>query len=337
LLVALASLGLIACGAAGRDGKVWRFAIEEIEGSVQHLYATRFRTLVEERTAGEVSVEIYPYGSLGTSAQITEQVQSGALQLAFASPGHLGSVIPEVQVFSLHFLLADDERVNQAVLTGDGEARRLLEEAYRERRLELLDIVPEGWMVWTANRPLHAPADFDGLKIRTMVSPLLVEAYSAYGADPTPMPYAEVYGGLQLHMIDAQVNPVFAIEEMSFYEVQDYMIFANHAPFVTTLVASPGFIASLAPGRRAVLEGVIAELDGYIFDAQRRLNADRLAKIEAEGGTQILTLDSAERRRFRDLSRPVRRTYVEMAGPRGQAILDALSREVREAERSADS
>lgn len=336
LAVAAVALAAVACHSSS-GGEVWRFAIEEIEGSVQYDYAMRFESLVEERTNGAVSVEVYPYGSLGTSAQLSEQVQSGALQLAFASPGHLGSVIPEVQVFSLHFLLSDDEAVNQRVLAEDAPFRRLLNEAYRERQLELLAIVPEGWMVWTANRPLRTPDDFAGLKIRTMVSPLLVEAYAAYGANPTPMPYAEVYGGLQLGMIDAQVNPVFAIEEMSFYEVQDYMTFAHHAPFVSTVVASPAFVAGLAPERRALLDEVLHELDGYVFETQRRLNRERLDEILRAGGTEVVTLDDSERATFRTLSLPVRETYVEMAGPRGRAILDSLVAAVREAQSPSGS
>jgi tripartite ATP-independent transporter DctP family solute receptor len=330
-VLAIVALATTACGSQTSGSEVWRFAIEEIEGSVQYAYAARFEELVEARSQGAVSVEVYPYGSLGTSAQLTEQVQSGALQLAFASPGHLGSVIPEVQVFSLHFLLSDDEEVNQAVLSGGGAFRKQLEDAYREHRLALLAIVSEGWMVWTANRPLRTPDDFAGLKMRTMVSPLLVEAYAAYGAKPTPMPYAEVYSGLQLGMIDAQVNPVFAIQEMSFYEVQDYMTFANHAPFITTLVASPAFLDGLDPGRRALLDGVVAELDRYVFETQRRFNAERLEKILAAGGTEALTLDAEEREAFRTLSLPVRASYVDMAGERGREILDSLAESVRAA------
>jgi len=338
LVLVFTTLGAVACGSGSHgDAEVWRFAIEEIEGSVQHAYAARFESLIEERTNGAVSVEVYPYGSLGTSAQLTEQVQNGALQLAFASPGHLGSVIPEAQVFSLHFLLSDDEAVNEAVLGGDGEFRDLLEEAYRERRLELLAIVSEGWMVWTANRPLRTPADFAGLKMRTMVSPLLVDAYAAYGATPTPMPYAEVYGALQLGMIDAQVNPVFAIEEMSFYEVQDYLTFAHHAPFITTLVANPTFVSRLGADRRALLEAVVAEVDRYAFETQRRFNAERLETILAAGGTEVVTLDEQERAAFRKLSLPVRETYVELAGPRGAAIVESLHDEIGEADAASRS
>jgi len=328
-----AALACVGCGRASdaSHGEVWRFAIEEIEGSVQHAWAERFAALFAERTGGDVHVEVYPYGSLGTSAQLTEQVQSGALQLAFASPGHLGSVIPEVQVFSLHFLLSDDEARNQRILVAsaeEAEYRRLLEDAYREHRLELLAIVPEGWMVWTANRPLRTLDDFAGLKMRTMVSPLLVKAYAAYGASPTPMPYAEVYSGLQLGMIDAQVNPVFAIEEMSFYEVQDFMTFARHAPFITTVVASPAFVAGLSEERAAMLHDVVRELGPWGLATQQRFNAERLKRILDEGGTEAVTLDASERAPFRAASLPVRDAYVELAGPRGAAILASLSEAV---------
>ena len=69
----------------------WKFAIEEIEGSVQDAYAQKFKELIEQKTGGEVTVTIYPYGTLGTSADLTELVTQGAIQFANASPGHLGT------------------------------------------------------------------------------------------------------------------------------------------------------------------------------------------------------------------------------------------------------
>lgn len=335
LAVVVLALGS-ACG-TGSDVERWRFAIEEIEGSVQHAYAERFRELVEERSGGEVEVVVYPYGALGTSVQLTEQIQSGALQLAFASPGHLGSVVPEVQVFSLHFVLSEDEDVNHRVLTENEPLYELLGDAYRERRLVLLSIVPEGWMAWTANRALRTPEDFAGLKIRTMVSPLLVDVYQAYGASPTPMPYGEVYSGLQLKMIDGQVNPVFAIEEMSFHEVQDYLILPHHAPFVSTLVAAPAFYDALSAERRALLEGVLRDADDDVARFQADLNAERLERIREEGGTEILELSPAERAAFRARSLPVRETFVEMTGERGRAVLDALLAGVAAAEADGEA
>lgn len=326
-MILAALLTLAGCG-QGSEQRQWRFALEEIEGSVQHAYAKRFKELVEERTDGKVQVSIYPYGTLGTSAEVTEQVQSGAVQFAFASPGHLGAVVPEAQVFSIHFLFPRDEAATQKVLSSSPTLYGELAAAYREKGLALLGAVQEGWMVWTADRPLRTPADFDGLKIRTMVSPLLLEAYRAYGANPTPMPYGEVYSGLQLNMIDAQVNPVFAIEEMSFYEVQEAMTFADHLPFIATVVSNPAFLGGLPPDLRHLIDQVKAELDGYIFGLQQEYNAKRLERIREQGDIEIVHLSDAERDVFRERARAVRERYVELAGPRGRRILEGLTAEL---------
>ena len=329
---------LLLAGCGGEPATpTWRFALEEIEGSVQDVFARRFALEIQERTDGSVDVVIYPYGSLGTSAQLTEQVQQGALQLAFASPGHLGSVVPEAQVFSLHFVFSDDEEVNGRAVAAGGPVQRILDEAYRDRGLALLAVVPEGWMVWTGDRELRSPADFRGFKMRTMASPLLVEAYRAYGASPTPLPYAEVYGALQLGMVDGQVNPIFAIEEMSFYEVQDVMTFAHHLPFVTTLVANPTFLDGLAPELRKTLEDVIRELEVEIAGVQQEMNRERLERIQAAGGTRLVELSEAERQTFRDASLPVRDRYRELAGERGAEVLRTLQTEVRRLESERDA
>lgn len=323
---------VVGCSDDTPRAEQWRFALEEIEGSVQHAYAVKFKELVETRSNGQVQVAVYPYGSLGTSAQLTEQIQNGTLQFAFASPGHLGSVVPEAGVLTLHFLFSDDESINQKILADSPTLYGPLAEAYQDHGLKLLDLVQEGWMVWTGDRALRTPADFQGFKIRTMVSPLLVESYRAYGANPTPMPYAEVYSGLQLNTIDGQVNPVFAIEEMSFYEVQDVMTFANHLPFIASVVTAPSFYQGLSPERRDLLKDVVTELDGYVFDVQRNLNRERLEKIQNNSDIKVVELTDHERAVFREASLPARDIFRAQAGERGAEILQQLQAEVRAAE-----
>ncbi|MFH1300570.1 MAG: TRAP transporter substrate-binding protein DctP, partial [Planctomycetota bacterium] len=185
----------------------WRFAIEETVGSVQHQYALKFKELVEARSDGEIEVTIYPYGTLGTSDQITEQVDMGVIQFAMASPGHLGKLIPEVQVFLLHFLFSDNDEINNSVLNEDPQLRKTFNDLYARKNFKLLSIFSEGWQVWTTKKSIQTPDDFRGVKMRVMTSPLLLAAYEAYGASPTPLPYSEVYSALQLNMIDGQENP----------------------------------------------------------------------------------------------------------------------------------
>ena len=320
--VVVCAVWLLGCqGERAQQAETWRFAIEETLGSVQHTYATRFEELIEERSGGAIDVIVYPYGTLGTSDHITEQLHNGTLQLATASPGHLGKLIPEVQVFLLHFALSSDPQLNHRVLR-DEALVRLLDGLYRRKGLRFLSAFSEGWMAWTTKKPVRRPEDFDGVKMRTMTSPLLLAAYEAYGADPTPLPYSEVYSALQLGMIDAQVNPVFAIQEMSFYEVTDHLIFPRHAQFYATLATNPAFHEGLSADRRALLHGVLDELHEEVFEIQRTFNAERLEIIrERRPDLEVYTLTPEEQAAFRERARTLRDIYLDIGGPMAAEVL----------------
>lgn len=334
LLLLCSACLLVGCGRPPRgdaqtESTTWKFAIEEIEGSVQDAYAKRFAELIESKTDGAIDVTVYPYGALGTSEQITQLARNGAIQFAMASPGHIGKTIPEVQVFLLHHVLSPDNDVNKDVLSYGSPVHQAFEPVYAEKGFQLLGFFPEGWMVWTTDRHIDAPEDMQGLKMRVMSSPLLVQSYKAYGANPTPMPYAEVYSGLQLKMIDGQVNPVFAIEEMSFYEVTDYMIFPRQAQFVASVVANKDFFDGLSPERRQVVEETLGELEDYIYDYQRRVNEERLDIIrEKKPDMNMVELTEEQRAAFEALSEPVIGQFKDIAGARGAEILDLLEQEI---------
>lgn len=341
-LVLSCTLGLLAAGCSPDPDapEVWRFAIEETAGSVQHHYATRFAERIEEGTDGEVEVKVYTYGTLGTSDQITELLHNGSLQFAMSSPGHLGKLIPEVQALLLHFVFSDDDAINRQVLS-DPELLDTFDALYADKGLALQAIYPEGWMAWTTNRPVRTPEDFEGIKIRVMTTPLLLSLYEAYGASPTPLAYSEVYSALQLSMIDAQVNPVFAIQEMSFHEVTDFLVFPDHALFVTTAAAHRPFYEGLSEDRRALVDDTFEALQDEIFDHQAALEDTRLARIrKTRPDLEVIRLTDAEREAFRTRAAPVREQFLAMA-PQGQQVLDVLDRTLAEAraahgERSSD-
>ncbi|MGM0451265.1 MAG: TRAP transporter substrate-binding protein DctP [Pseudomonadota bacterium] len=319
-----------------REPDTWRFALEEVEGSVQDAYAQEFKSRIEERTDGEVTVEVYPYGTLGTSSQLTELLQNGAVEIAFASPGHLADAIPEVGIFTLHFVLSENPDVNREVLS-DPEVYGLFQPLYNEQDLRLLGIIPEGWMVWSGDKALRSPDDFEDFKIRTMTSPILVESYKAYGADPTPTPYSEVYSGLQLGQIDGQVNPIFAIEEMSFYEEQDVLTSARHAQFIATLATGNNWFENLPEERQELIEDVRDNMVSWIDEKQREYNEERLEVILDEGGTEWVELSEEERDVFREASKDVRQIYLENAGEKGQEILDTILEKIEKAEEEMES
>jgi tripartite ATP-independent transporter DctP family solute receptor len=331
---ALATVAL-AVDAGTSMAKEWKFAIEEIEGSVQDKYAQEFKRLIEEKSGGDITVTVYPYGTLGTSADLTELVTQGAIQFANSSPGHLGTLVPEIQVFSIPYLLSQNNEANKKVLTESPTIYENLGEDFTGKGLKLLTMYPEGEMVWTTNREIRKPEDFDNFKMRVMVSPLLVKAYEAFGAEPTPMPYGEVYGGLQLKQIDGQVNPIFAIQEMKFYEVTDYMIWAGQQQFTTTVVTnSDWYAADLSDEERAMVDETVAELADYIFRVQEEFNQKRLEMIkEAKPDMKMIRLSEEERDAFRERAAQVREKYIEMVGPEGKEVLESLEQEIMEAEK----
>ncbi|AZT84699.1 C4-dicarboxylate ABC transporter [Marinobacter sp. NP-4(2019)] len=301
----------------------WRFALEEIEGSVQHLYANELKERIENISDGNIELDIFPYGSLGTSAHLTELTQDGSVHLAFASPGHLADTIPEVGMFTLHYVLSDHNEVNRKLLASN-QLLELFSEPYAEHNMKLLGFVPEGWMVWTANKPLRSPEDFDGLKIRTMTAGIASQAYRAYGADPQPTPYSQVYSDLQLQRIDGQANPVFAIEEMGFYEVQSTMTFARPAQFVTSVVSNREWYETLPDDQQRWLDEALTEVARLIYRKQTALNESRLQKITEDSNISLVKLTEEERERFREASLSARDIYVEQTGDRGGEILDTV-------------
>lgn len=330
---------IIAAGlATPAQAEEWKFAIEEIQGSVQDAFAQKFADLIKQKSGGDVTVAVYPYGTLGTSGELTELAASGALQFVNASPGHLGTLVPEIQVFSIPYLLSQNNEVNKKILTDSKTIYEDLAGDLEKKGLKLLTMYPEGEMVWTANKPIHKPEDLEGFKMRTMVSPMLTEAYKSFGANPTPLPYSEVYGALQLKMVDGQVNPIFAIEEMKFYEVNDYLIFSGEQQFTTTVVSGADWYAGLPDEQKKMIQEAIDEANDYIFKVQKQYNQERLEKIkQAKPDIKIIRLTEEERDAFKKRAQQVREKYVEMVGPEGKRILDSLSKEIEQAEKEMGS
>lgn len=329
---AAVALGLATAGtqAAAFESQTWRFGLEEIEGSVQYEYAARFAELMDEKTDGAVSVELYPYGQLGGLTDIYDAAQSGAIQLAFGS-GFLGGTVPESQIFSLNFVLTDDEWTNTQILNSDEFLlSEDFQEAFRNRDLHPIAVVPEGWQVWSANQEIRTPEDMSGLAIRTMDNRLLRETYQAYGADPVTVEYGELYSALQLGQAEGNIQPVFAHEEMAFYEVQDYLIFANHAQFIATFMGNRDWWDSLDDDLKDVVHEARQELVEYIHDKQQELNTDRLETIKDEGSTEIVELTDEERQAFAERAEPVRDVFVDMVGDRGGRMLENLLNMVEE-------
>lgn len=312
----------------GQDTYNWRFAHEENNGSIQDVYVKEFVRILEEKSDGRINIDIYPVGQIGDATQQCELLQNGGLEFAIVSPGNTGTIVPENQLFSLHFLFSENMEKNKEIFKTSKALNEDLSAIYLDKNIKVLAYWTEGTMEWTTSKPVNTPEKWKGLKMRTMPSSIIVESYKAYGANPTPMPYMEVYSGLQLNMIEGQENPLSAIEEMKFYEVQKYLTLASSSLYVTTTAVNPKFYDSLPADIQKMILETVEETRDYSFQVQEDLNGGSLEKIDASSDIEIVRLTEDERAQFKEASKTAYTAYDNMVGEKGAAILDKLMDEI---------
>jgi len=307
----------------------WKFAIEEIPGSIMDAYAQEFKQRIESKTNGDVTVRIYPLGSLGTPTELVEQVADGVVQFTNVSVGNLGTIVPESQLFMLPYTLPSDNKTTSEFLSSSPTIYGELSQDFESKGLKLHTMYSEGEQVWTTNKPVRNPDDFSNFKMRVMVSPILLRAYEDLGASPTPLPFGEVYGALQLKQVDGQVNPAATIEEMKFYEVTDYLIWAGEQQHLTTVLSGTDWYDTLSAERKKLIKDTMSELDGYIYDVVNRFNTEKLEKIKSDKpGINLIRLTAEEREVFQQRSAATRSAYTDIAGERGEELLASLLKEL---------
>ena len=306
----------------------WKYAIEEALHEVQGVYATKFKEHVEANSDHEV--EIYPFGTLGESADTTELAQLGAIQFVDASPGFTGSLIPELQVFLLPYVLPEDPAVLADFFKTSDTINDKLAAMYEDKSLKLIDMFPEGEVVMTTKQAVESPADLEGVKFRVMTTPLLVETYDAFGATPTPLPWGEVFGSLQLNMIQGQENPMFFVESTNMYEVTDHITYTGHNNFTTAVAANLDFFNGLSDDDKKLVQEAADVAYAHIIEYQKGLQEEAEKKIlEAKPSMNITVLTDDQRQPFREAAERVKQKYVEMTGESGQEVLEGFLADIK--------
>ncbi|WP_111431899.1 TRAP transporter substrate-binding protein DctP [Rhodobacteraceae bacterium DSL-40] len=326
LLLAGTAIGVMAAGIASAD--TWRYAFEEAMTEVQGVYAQKFKEEIEANSDHEI--QLFPFGTLGESADIMEQAQAGILQFVDQSPGFTGALIPEAQVFFVPYLLPQDQGQLFEFFRTSKAIHEMFPELYAQQGLELLTMFPEGEVCMTTQAPVHSPADLNEVKFRVMTNPLLVESYKAFGATPTPLPWGEVYGALQTGIIQGQENPGFFLESTKIYEVTDVVTCIGHNNFTTAVMANKGFYDGLGEEDQTLIQNASNAAFEYILEYQQGLQDESLAKIKEEKPSmEINILSEEERKPFMDTAGQVEETFVGMTGDSGKAILDQMKADLQ--------
>lgn len=336
VLMFLVSVGIATAGEYKGKAIKARLASEEIEGDFMTVWANNFSDHMKKWSGGKVDINVYPYGTLGALGDINELCQMGVVEYVFSDYAWISSFVPQAQVLALNYLFPT-EKVPEVLdwMARNGEFMPLMEKAFRKNGLVPLSIMFEGWQWLTSKEEIKSLNDLKGLKIRVMSSKLLVEDYKAYGIVPTPMDYGEIYSGLQMGLIDGQVNPLFAIYSMKFYEVQNYCTQLKSEPFVGIPTVNQKFFdnlpAEVQQEMRKFWIDAIIPAGKWITER----NASDMAKMKkAKPKLKFTVLDDSTIAEFKKKAETVYPKYTKIGGEGSQEMLDALLKDIENAKKA---
>jgi C4-dicarboxylate-binding protein DctP len=286
--------------------------------------AQRFKELAEKATGGRVRVELYANSSLYKDKEELEALQLGAVQMLAPSLAKFGPLgVKEFEVFDLPFLFNDKAALARVT---QGPAGKMMLDKLDPKGIKGLAFWDNGFKQMTANRPLHVPADFKGLKMRIQSSKVLDAQFRAVGANPQVMAFSEVYQALQTGVVDGSENTASNIYTQKMHEVQKFLTVSDHGYIGYVVIVNKKFWDALPPDIRKQLDDAMVQATRYANTIAQVENDQAMEGIRKWGKTTIYTLTPAEKVQWKQAMLPVRK---EMEGRIGKATLTAIDNAVK--------
>jgi len=274
-----------------------------------------FADLVSEGTAGRIRVQIYPNNQLGNQRDVVEGLQMGSVELANIA-SVMASFVPETNLFELPFLFDGPEHFDAVV---DSEIGKSLGPAFESRGMHLLGYFDVGERhIMTTHRLIERFEDLSGLKIRTMENRLHLATFKAFGANPLPMAYGELYTALEQGVIDGAeaADPNYFAKR--FYEPAPFWARVGWIRLIEYVVMSRSFYENLSAADRAVIDQaaramILQQRSWY------RSEADSALERLREAGVRI---SNPERDAFRAAALSIYEDWADRVG--GMANIEAI-------------
>lgn len=301
----LGTLGVSgAVGAAARNRPILiEFSHVVSADTAKGRAALYFKALAEERTGGRVRVEVYPDSTLYKDREELEALRMGAVQMLAPSLSKLSALgIGDFEVFDLPFLFRDQAAFRSVA---EGELGQRLLQRLVPLGLQGLAYWDNGFKVFTANRPIQAPADLRGLKVRVQASRTLVEQMRVLGAQASVSPLADVFESLKSGRLDGQENVPTNIHSQRLHEVQSHLSVTRHGYLAYAVLTNRQFWERLPLDIRGHLQAAMREATRFANQLAQADNHQALQRIAASGKVTVFTPQPQQLRQWREALAPV--------------------------------
>lgn len=240
-----------------------------------------FAAKIEEYSGGLLRADVYYDTQLGSTQDLVDGIQQGTIDFTEAGNTYYSAYVPELQAIELPFMFENYDQAREVLA---GEPLTYVQEQFEGTGIKILAFWELGFRHLTNDeRPVHSIDDVDGLKIRTLSSPIQVAAWEAFGAVPTPIDFSELYSSLQQRVVVGQENPLSEIVSKKFYEVQKYITLTGHVYSPGPWAVSEATWNSLTEQEQEWVLMATADATTAMFAANDELNANAIAEMEAYG------------------------------------------------------
>ena len=316
-LVATASMSM-----AFAADKELKLALQNPKGHPLEMGATKFAELVDSKSKGALKIKVFAGGVLGGDAQNVSALQGGTLDMMVLNSGILASQVKEIAVYDFTFMFATSEEADKVV---DGEFGKALHAKLDEKGIVGLAYWELGFRdITNSKHPIKTVDDIKGLKLRVIPNAINVDWVTALGANPTPMPFPEVYAALEQKAIDGQENPVTVIASNKFYEVQKNLALTHHQYNPQSAIISKKVWDTLTPEQQTIIREAATEAGVYERGVAREKSTAALEELK-KAGMEITELPAEELAKMRETLKPVIAKHAELVG---KETVDKLTSEL---------
>ncbi|MFJ5715826.1 TRAP transporter substrate-binding protein [Neobacillus sp. NPDC093127] len=288
-----ASLLLAGCGSTETNGKgsdskdegkkySFRLADTHPDNYPTVLGDKKFAEIVNEKTKGRIKIDVFPNAQLGEEKAVIEQVQLGAIEFTRVSSGPLGEFSKPLGVFSLPYIFDSEEHEWKFLESDKGKELLASLESAKMKGLAYYD---SGSRNFYSKKPLKSVDDLKGLKVRVQQNKINIDLMEALGANPSPMPYGEVFSSLQTGVIDGAENNYPSYDSSNHYQVAKNFIEDGHQRVPEVLMISKTTWDKLSDADKKIIQEAALESVKTQREEWAKFEKESEAKVKAAGAT----------------------------------------------------
>ncbi|MGE4369837.1 MAG: DctP family TRAP transporter solute-binding subunit [Burkholderiaceae bacterium] len=263
---------------------------------------------VKQGTNGEVIIQVYPSSQLGGEREMAQGLGLGVLEMGLFGTGALQALDKRLIIEELPYAWPTREHAYRAL---DGKLGDALAKVLAGLKITTLSWWESGYRhITNSVRPIQSPDDLKGIKLRVPEAEMRIDTFKIMGALPTPMPFSEVFSGLQQKVVDGQENPLATIYASKFYEVQDHLALSGHIWGSAVLTISTSAWNKLSDSQKKVIQQAADKWKLKEREMIAKSDHEALEKIKA-AGVKVTQPDSAQ---FQKAVQPVWTKYESTFG-----------------------